>query len=93
MNNSGRTRGHSKKLMKKPAKLDIRKHSFTHRIVNSWNSLPENVISAPSVNAFENRLDKIWNNQDIKYNYKAALEITAYENLPDEDLDIEATSA
>ena len=32
------------------------------------NSLMEQVISAPSVNAFENRLDKLWINYPMKYN-------------------------
>ena len=33
-----------------------------------WNSLTEQVISAPSVNAFENRLDTLWANHPMKYN-------------------------
>ena len=35
-----------------------------------WNSLTEQVISAPSVNAFENRLNKlhVWTNYRMKYN-------------------------
>ena len=90
LNLSKRTRGHSKKLLKKPAKLDIRKYSFTHRIVNTWNSLTEEIISAPSVNAFENRLDKFWSRQPIKYDFKAELDMNENLNLKDKDLDIEA---
>ena len=46
---------------------------FTVRIVNLWNSLPENVISANTVNTFKNRLDKFWSDQELVYDYKADL--------------------
>ena len=29
-------------------------------VVNLWNSLPENLVSAPTVNAFKNQIDKLW---------------------------------
>ena len=57
-----KTRGHRLKLPKKSAKNNIKGHVFSHRIVNDWNSLPEDVVSAPSVNAFKNRLDCHWRN-------------------------------
>ena len=55
-----KTRGHSFKLPKKLVKNNIKGHVFSHRIVNDWNSLPEDVVLAPSVNAFKNRLDSHW---------------------------------
>ena len=33
-----------------------------------WNKLPEEVISAPSVKAFERRLDKAWRYLPFKFN-------------------------
>ena len=45
-----RTRGNDKKLKKKYSKLNIRKFSFTNRIVDIWNSLPNEVITAKIVN-------------------------------------------
>ena len=63
------TRDHPLKLEKQYARLNIRKFSFTHRIVNVWNSLPEHVITAPSIKSFEKRLDKFWENQALKFNY------------------------
>ena len=36
-------------------------------------SLPENVISANTVNTFKNRLDKFWSDQELVYDYKADL--------------------
>ena len=38
----------------------MRKFTFSNRIVDEWNKLPEKVIAAPSLNAFKNRLDKFW---------------------------------
>jgi len=54
---------------------DLRKYSFTIRIVNLWNSLPENVVSANTVKTFKNRLDKFWSGQELVYDYKADLTI------------------
>jgi len=44
---------------------DLRKYSFTIRVVNIWKNLPESVISANSVDSFKNSLDKFWSNQDV----------------------------
>ena len=51
-----RTRGHELKLAKFRARLEVRRHSFCYRVVNSWNALPASVVSAPSVNSFKSRL-------------------------------------
>ena len=69
------TRGHSFKLPKKSAKNNIKGHVFSHRIVNDWSSLPEDVVSAPSVNAFKNRLDSHWRNHPWLYDWEAELEL------------------
>ena len=45
------TRGHQLKLEKGRSRLDVRKYFFTPRVVNLWNSLPDNLVSAPTVNA------------------------------------------
>ena len=54
------TRGHTRKLIKPRCNSTLRLHCFSNRVVNHWNSLPENVVSAPSVNAFKSRLDNHW---------------------------------
>ena len=56
--NTSRTRGHKHKLFKSRSRLDIRKYSFSQRVVNKWNELPESVVGAGSVNSFKNRYDK-----------------------------------
>ncbi len=67
------TRGHSLKLFKCFAKKALRHNYFTSRIVDTWNSLPDDVVNAPSVNTFKNRLDKFWSGQEILFNYKAKI--------------------
>jgi hypothetical protein len=57
---TGSTRGHSKKLKKKTATKACRCKYFSRRITNAWNSLPEEVVSAPTMNTFKSRLDKAW---------------------------------
>ena len=52
-----RTRGHGATLAKKQCRLDIRKCSFSQRIVNEWNRLPADCVGASSVNIFKNKID------------------------------------
>ena len=66
---SGRdTRGHCKKLSKERCLKEIRRRSFPIRFVSTWNDLPEHVVTAPTVNAFKNRLDKYWRHLPTMYN-------------------------
>ncbi len=55
----GRTRGHSLKLNKGCRRLDLRQHFFSERVVSLWNSLPEEAVTAASINRFKNRLDAL----------------------------------
>ena len=66
----GSTRGHSHKLFQQRTNKDIRKHYFANRVVKVWNSLPKDVVDAPSVNSFKNRLDKFWEHQPMKYDFE-----------------------
>ncbi len=51
-------RKNSVKLFKERSRLDLRKFSFTSRVVDHWNALPDAVILAADVNAFKSKLDK-----------------------------------
>ena len=53
----------------------LRKYSFTARIVNTWNSLPESVIAAETTNCFNYRLNKFRNNQEMIFDYKAEITV------------------
>ena len=39
------TRGHSQKFQKQRSRLDLRHTFFSQRVVQDWNSLPEEVVS------------------------------------------------
>ncbi len=58
------------------AKLNIRKNAFPLRVVEPWNSLPDSVIQAKSINTFKNRLDKFCSTQEILYDYEAPLTLS-----------------
>jgi len=48
------------KLSKQRTSVDVRKYSFSQRVVQEWNKLSQDVVNATSVNQFKNRLDKFW---------------------------------
>ena len=72
-NPSSVTRGNNYRLFKHRCHYDLRKFSFTNRIVNIWNSLSNNVVEVDTVDKFKLRLDKFWMYQDIKYDFTAEL--------------------
>jgi len=49
-------------------------HNVVHIVLMIWNSIPDYVVEAYSLNAFKNRLDKYWTNQDVVYDYKSDLD-------------------
>ena len=46
-NPASHTRGHHLKLYKRQCTLQLRANFFLHRVINQWNSLPDEVVSAP----------------------------------------------
>jgi len=53
------TRGHPYKLAKRLCSHDIYKYFFTNRIVDLWNSLPNEVVSIRSLRAFRCRVSRL----------------------------------
>ena len=62
-----RTRGHTQKLFKRQFRLDLRKYFFSQRVIDDWNSLPEDVVSSENINQFKNRLNTFWKNKNTKF--------------------------
>ena len=54
-------------------------HFFANRIVNNWNSLPNHVVNAGSLNIFKNSLDRLWAKQDLLYNYRGVIDKKLYD--------------
>ena len=68
--NTRDTRGHKYKLDKPRANTALRQNSFSHRVIDTWNKLPQKVVEAPSINAFKNALEKAWKDDEIKYYFE-----------------------
>ena len=68
-----RTRGNKYKRIQHHCYYDLRKFNFANRVIPVWNSLPNHVVSADTVNTFKNRVDKFWSDQEVLYDYNADL--------------------
>ncbi|MES9884728.1 MAG: hypothetical protein ABW185_28110, partial [Sedimenticola sp.] len=53
-------RGHNYKLNKPRENKSIRLNSFAHRTINTWNSLPADLVNADTILSFKTKLDKLW---------------------------------
>ena len=53
-----RTKGNKAALVKEQCRLDMRKHSFSQRLINDWNKLSNDCVNASSVNMFKNRIGR-----------------------------------
>ena len=53
-----RTRGHKVALDKEQCRLDMRNYSFSQRVINEWNKLPNDCVNASSVNRYCQIFDK-----------------------------------
>jgi len=60
------TRRNDIRLSKNRSRYNLRKFSFTNRIVNIWNSLPNALVDVDSFDLFKSRLDNFWMSQDVK---------------------------
>ena len=53
----------------------VQSNSFYHRIVKTWNNLPQHVVNARNINTFKNSLDDYLSNEAIKFDHRALLVI------------------
>jgi len=51
-----------------PSRLLLRSNLFTQRVISTWNALPDEVFSAPTISTFKASLDSHW--IDIGYGYE-----------------------
>ena len=61
-----KTRGHSKKIFKPSIYKDVRKYSFSHRVIDDWNSLTEEIVTSQTLDRFKANLDKHWQSRWYK---------------------------
>ena len=55
--NTNSTRSNGLKLYKNLFNTSVRGYSFSQRIINDWNTLPLEIVSAPNVLIFKTKLD------------------------------------
>ena len=53
-----RTKADKAALVKEQCRLDMRKYSFSQRVINEWNKLLNDCVNASSANMFINRIDR-----------------------------------
>lgn len=64
---SNTNRGHQFKLTKSLARTRLGQNRFSHRVVNSWNKLSSNTVSATSLNMFKSHLNEDWKTKENKF--------------------------
>ena len=71
---------HSKQVFHQGSNKNLLRNSFSHRVQNIWNNLPEQVVSATNEDgletllAFEKELDRHWIDQELLYeNHEAKI--------------------
>ncbi len=51
----GGTKGNSKKMKEISYRRDVKKYSFPHRSVTTWNGLDEEIVCAKSIHDFKDK--------------------------------------
>ena len=77
-------RGNNYKLHDQSFHCDLRKQFFSARVVNIWNSLPNSVGDACTVNAFKAHLDQFLQHQAVKFDFTA--DLTGTGNRSEEEI-------
>ena len=63
----GNRRGHRYKLFKPRVESKVKSNSLSIRVINDWNVLSDEVVSAETINQFKSRLEVLWSQKDFKY--------------------------
>ena len=59
-------------IIPKDGERGVHKNSFYCRVIDTWNKLPQYVVSAPTMDTFKNRLDEHWKDLPLKFDHKPA---------------------
>ena len=70
-----RTRDHSMRVQKAQCKSLVRRNTFSQRVVNGWNALPDDVVTSGSINQLKGRLRRWWKNDPILCQYSRSPQV------------------
>ena len=59
-------------IMPKDGERGVQKNSFYCRIADTWNHLPSDVVTAPTMDSFKNGLDQHWEDLPLKFDHTAS---------------------
>ena len=65
--NTSHTRSNGFKIYKKYNRTSTRRFTFSQRIINDWNYLPNDVVTSPNVLTFKSKLDNFMYNQRFSF--------------------------
>ena len=65
LSGDSKVRGHTYKIVKNSFRLDVINNSFSNRVMDAWNELPQYVVDAETVNSFKARLDKFFFSENL----------------------------
>ena len=71
--NNNITRSNNLKLNKPRINTKNFQNFFTNRIINVWNQLPMDIVSADSLNVFKNKIDSHFKEHIYQINFKISL--------------------
>ena len=57
-------RGHTLKLEKQHCRTKLRQSFFANRVVDDWNSLPNDIVTAPTLTSFKRQLRSLLNSNE-----------------------------
>ena len=73
-----RTRGHSKRVEKTQCKSLVRRNTFSQRMANDWNALPDAVVMSRGINQCKGRLGRWWKTDPILYQNIRSPQVTTH---------------
>ena len=68
MSTNVNTRGHTLKIYKQRYYTSLRQHSFSQRVINCWNNLPQQAVECETINSFKTAIEKHWKTLPAKFN-------------------------
>ncbi len=66
-----RTRGHPFKIFKERVATSSRSNFFSNRVVELWNELPGDVVTAKDIDSFKEKLDRFWLSKDWLFDFES----------------------